>query len=561
MTKKYVVLFLVCMLGQVPAAMLAQDARPLIANVSKAMGADNLKTLQFSAMGSGAATIGQNINPRTAWPVSRIKSYAYEADFGTNRSHVQFTRLQNGSEQPLTQYVSPDSSWNTQFDFWLSPFAFVKAAMAGNAAVRSETIDGMRYNVVTLELQNRYKLVGYINEQNLVERVQTWIADNVTGDTLAEAWYGEYKDFGGIKFPTSIVKKQAGFPVLILAVSDVRSNGSVVVQPRAPIDTPALPTLSVVTEKIADGVFYLKGGTHHSVALEFADHIVMVEAPLNEERSLAVIAEVKKLFPDKPIRYLINTHHHSDHSGGLRTYVDEGATIITQETNKEFFESALSAPRTLSPDRLSRSKKKLVIEAVAEKKVLSDSLRTAEIHLIKDNPHSDGILMVFLPKERIVIEADVFTPAAAAAAAASNRPTLNFVDNVEKLKFDFEKVLPLHGAGAVSRADLYAALGKPAPAMAELLARTQAGPAGQRGQRGQAPPAQTAAAGADGRAQELLDGVCVSCHNLTRVQTKNLAQSDWRLIVNRMKDRGAELSDEDASALTDYLAKTYGPKQ
>ena len=161
MTKKYAVLFLVCMLGQIPAAMLAQDARTVLANVSKAMGADNLKTLRFSAMGSGAATIGQNMNPKTAWPVARVKSYTYEADFGGATSHVQFTRLQNGADQPVNAIrVTPDSSWNTQFDFWLSPFAFVKAAMANNPAVRSETIDGMRYNVVTLDASEQVQTRG-----------------------------------------------------------------------------------------------------------------------------------------------------------------------------------------------------------------------------------------------------------------------------------------------------------------------------------------------------------------------------------------------------------------
>ena len=104
-------------------------------------------------------------------------------------------------------------------------------------------------------------------------------------------------------------------------------------------------------------------------------------------------------------------------------------------------------------------------------------MRTVEIHVIKDNPHSDGMLMVFLPKEKIVIEADVFTPAAAAAAAAINRSTLNFVDNLEKLKFDFDKILPLHGAGAVSRADLYAAVRKPAPAYGGTPGADAAGPA------------------------------------------------------------------------------------
>ena len=267
---------------------------------------------------------------------------------------------------------------------------------------------------------------------------------------------------------------------------------------------------------------------------------------------------MKKLIPNKPIGYVINTHHHFDHSGGLRTYVDEGAVVVTHEMNQNFFQRALSAPRTLNPDRLARSQKKAVIETVVEKKVLSDGARTVEIHAIKDSPHSDGMLMVFLPKEKIVIEADVFTPAS--SPAAIDRSTLNFVDNLEKLKLDFDKILPLHGGGAVSRAELYAAVRKPVPDMAEVLARTPAGTGGQRGQRGQTPAGQTTA-GASDRAQGLLETVCVACHNLNRVQTKNLAQSDWRLIVDRMKDKGAELSDEDASALTEYLAKTYGPKQ
>src|SRR5438034_10548799 len=90
---------------------------------------------------------------------------------------------------------------------------------------------------------------------------------------------------------------------------------------------------------LTDGVFYIRGATHHSAAVEFADHVVVVEGPLNEQRSLAVIAEVKKLVPNKPIRYLVNTHHHFDHSGGLRTYVDQGVTIITHAINKPFYRS------------------------------------------------------------------------------------------------------------------------------------------------------------------------------------------------------------------------------
>src|SRR5207244_958804 len=143
------------------------------------------------------------------------------------------------------------------------------------------TIDGVRYNIVTISIQNKYKLVGYIDERNLVEKVQTWIDSDVLGDMLAEAWYSDYKDFGGVKFPTTIVEKQAGFPVLILTVSDVKPNSSVTI-PAQPAASNPSAAQTVDVERTADGVFYLKGGTHHSVAVEFADHVAIVEAPLNE---------------------------------------------------------------------------------------------------------------------------------------------------------------------------------------------------------------------------------------------------------------------------------------
>ena len=86
----------------------------------------------------------------------------------------------------------------------------------------------------------------------------------------------------------------------------------------------------VVVDKLANGVYYLRGGSHHSLAIDQADHIVVVEGPQNEARSEAVIAKAKELIPNKPIRYVVNTHVHFDHSGGLRTFVDEGATVVTQ---------------------------------------------------------------------------------------------------------------------------------------------------------------------------------------------------------------------------------------
>jgi hypothetical protein len=538
--KKCLTLFVfVLLLTALPGGMLAQNASTIVSNAAKAMGADTLKTIQYSGAGSNAG-IGQNLNPTAAWPLVRVKTYDRQIDFDAPLSRVRMVRIQNDMDQPpQTQDVLPNAAFATQYDIWLTPQGFLKAAMANPSTASSRTIGGKKYNVVSVTLQNKYKLNGYINDQNIVERVETWIDNPVLGDMLVESDFSDYKDFGGIKFPGMIIQKQGGSPVLILVVSDVKPNAAINLQP--PQTAPAAPqAVSVQSQKITDGVYYLTGGTHHSVAVEFSDHSVVIEAPQNEARSLAVIAEVKKLIPNKPIRYLINTHHHFDHSGGLRTYVDEGATIITHQINQPFYEKTFAAPHTLNPDKLAASKKKATIETVnnrmilSDSKVVNDSTRTVELHLIKGSPHNEGILMAYLPKEKLLVEVDVYNPpnqpaaapaapvggqrgaapggqrggngaappagpqrggppatgappaaggqrgaaggrgggpgaapaAPAAPVAPANPATTNLVDNLERLELEYEQILPLHGPGVVTKADLYRAAGKPLPGQA-----------------------------------------------------------------------------------------------
>jgi len=464
-------------------------------------------------------------------------------DLDAGRSQVQLARVQDGApDEILNEYTSADSPWNSQFRFWLTPFGFIKGALANNTTVSSSKIGGVPYTLVTFAVQSKYKVAGYINEQNLLYRVETSIDNDVLGDMPAEAWFNDYKDFNGVKFPTLIVEKQGGHPVLILGVSGLTTNGPVSVAPPSAGAPPAPVALDapVQTEKVADGVYYLKGGTHHSVVVEFMDHAVLIEAPLNEQRSLAIIAEVKKLMPNKPIRYVVNTHHHFDHSGGLRTFVDAGATIITHESSVRFFSAALSAPRTLNPDALARSQKKPVIEGVAEKRSLSDSLRTLELDIVRDNPHHDGMIIGYLPEEKMLIEADVYTP-----GRVVDRETAGFVDNIERLKLDFDTILPLHGPAKPTRADLYAAINRPLRDMNEILAAQVAAPSPRTG------PAASVPAG-----RQILERSCTGCHNLGRVERKR-DETEWRTIVARMQDRGAIISETEVETVLDYLLKTF----
>jgi glyoxylase-like metal-dependent hydrolase (beta-lactamase superfamily II) len=534
----------------IPAALVGQDAKTVLMNTAKAMGAENLRTIYVSGTGSHSVDVGQNRNPDVPWPVGRLRAYTQQMDFDAGRSSVQLVRVENGPEETLNEYISADSPWNSQFRFWLTPFGFIKGALANNATVSSARIAGEPYTLVTFAVQNKYRVAGYINDKNLVYRVETWIDDDVLGDMLTEVWFNEYKDFDGLKFPTLIVEKQAGHPVLILSVSSLKANGPVSIAPPSAAPAPSVPIAPdapLQTDKVADGVYYLNGGTHHSVAVEFSDHAVLIEAPLNEQRSLAVIAEVKKLMPNKPIRYVVNTHHHFDHSGGLRTFVDAGAAIITHESNSRFFSTALSAPRTLNPDALARSQKKPVIEGVAEKRTLGDSLRTLDLHVVRENPHHDGLLIAFLPKEKILIEADVYTP-----ANVVNRDTASLIDNVERLKLDFDAILPLHGRVKPTRADLYAAIGRPLRDMKDILsAQVAATPApGPRG--GAAAPLPAG--------RQILERACSNCHNLQRVERKR-EETEWRAIVGRMQERGAAISDFDVETLLEYLVKTFGPQE
>jgi glyoxylase-like metal-dependent hydrolase (beta-lactamase superfamily II) len=211
----------------------------------------------------------------------------------------------------------------------------------------------------------------------------------------------------------------------------------------------------VITEKLADGVYRITGG-YVALAVEFKDHIVVIECGQSEARGQAVLAEARKAIPGKPIRYVVNTHAHFDHAGGLAPVVAEGIAIITQQDNKAPLERLLSAPRTLAGDALAKSGRRPKIEAVREKRVLSDGTRTLELHHIQNLAHSDGMLVAYLPKERILMSADFNIPAPGQPANAS---LLTLLDNIDRLQIDFDRhvtVHPLTPDRLLSRAELAA---------------------------------------------------------------------------------------------------------
>jgi glyoxylase-like metal-dependent hydrolase (beta-lactamase superfamily II) len=488
--KLTVLLSLATLLASVACA--PQDKGTLQA-AARALGANELKSIEYSGTGKWFQ-FGQAPSPVLPWPAFEVSSFTATVNYETPAARVEMVRTQivePGRARPApiqqhpVQVVSGTSAWNMAappgaapdtppapqpqveadeertMEIWTTPHGFLKAAAAYNAT--TQPANGG--SDVSFTVDGKHKYVGRINAQNQLERVATSIDNPILGDTPVEIKYSEYRDFDGVMFPARIVRSQGGYPVLDITVSKVAANRAAEIAVPDTVRNFTPPAVNVEMEKLADGVYYVKGGTHHSVAIDQRDHIVVVEAPLNEARSTAVIAKVKETIPNKPIRYLINTHSHFDHSGGLRTYVDEGATIVTHALNKPYYEQAWAAPRTINPDKLAASKKSATFETFTDKHVLTDGRRTIEIHHIAGSGHNDAFAMVYLPAEKILVEVDAYAPPAGGAPppAVPSPFAVNLYENIQRLKLDVRQIAALHGPRVATMADLRAFIGQRSP--------------------------------------------------------------------------------------------------
>jgi glyoxylase-like metal-dependent hydrolase (beta-lactamase superfamily II) len=436
----------------------AADVKTVIANASKALGAENLKAIEYSGSGLDFV-LGQAPRPDAPWPKFNDKTYTRLIDFTAPASRLQRIRTQGenpprgGGQQPVLgeqrqdQAVPANSPQAATLpdDLMMSvPYGFLHAAAsAKDATAKAQSKGGKKYTVISFTALNKAPVHGYLNEQNILERVETTIDNTVLGDIPFETTFADYKDFSGLKFPAHIVQKQGGFPVLDLTITDVKTNAAA----NIPAPSPAAPPAAQVSsEKLGDGVYLILGG-YAAIAVDFKDYIVVIEGPQNDQRAEAIIAESKRLFPNKPIKYVVNTHNHFDHAGGLRAFVAEGATVVTHQINKPYYEKIWKNSHHLVPDKLSQSPKKPTFQTVSEKLVLTDGNHVIELHHLQNFGHNDGMLVAYLPKEKVLLEADGFNPAArpATQAPASVSPyTASLAANIERLHLDVERIIPVH---------------------------------------------------------------------------------------------------------------------
>jgi glyoxylase-like metal-dependent hydrolase (beta-lactamase superfamily II) len=471
---------------------MAQDAKAVIANAQKALGDPKSITYSGSAKDVAFQQCGANstamVCQGTHDPMRPINNYVRVIDLTApaSRQTGATNNIGPGGSTTLTpgtffQAVTPQQAdvsqpWGGSLDFYLTPWGFLKGAAENNAtASRRNNHTVLTWSPkVTAPSGKNYVINGYVDDKNMIDRVETWLGENIMGDMHIVATYTGWKDFGGAMAPSKIVQTRGEWPFFEVDVTAAKANPTDVATlapppPAAGRGGPggggagrgAPPALVVTSEKLGDGLYRLTTGpgSYDSVIVEFKDYVMMLEAGQSEARGLAYIAETKKLIPNKPIRYVMNTHPHSDHTGGLPALVAEGATIITQKNNEAFLEKALNTPRTLLNDTLAKNPKKAKVEAVSEKKVYTDGTRTVEMYHIAPAPHSNGLMVAYIPKEKILFQGDFSLPE---PGQPGNDHVKALVPALEKLKLvDFDRYINVHTSAAPqTKAELWKAVGK-----------------------------------------------------------------------------------------------------
>ena len=484
------VLLVIC-LAYPSGIALAQDAKTVIANAQKALGnvtsitySGSARDVSFQQCGANAADM---VCRGTHDPMRPIANYVRVIDLAAPASRHTGATNNIGAGGSTTvapgtffAQVTPQQAdvaqpWAGSLEFYITPWGFLKGAAENSATAARRRVDGKNYTVltwspkVTAPSGKNYTINGYVNDQNQIERVETWLGENIMGDMHILATYTGWKDFGGGTAPAKIVQTRGGWPFFEVNVTAAKANPAdiatlaVAPAPAAGRGGPgggappaggrgpggpggAPPALTVTTEKLGDGLYRLTtgGGSYDSLLIEFRDHLMMLEAGQSEARALAYIAEAKKIAPNKPIRYVMNTHPHSDHTGGLPALVAEGATIVTAKTNEEFFDRALNTPRTLLTDTLAKNPKKARVEAVSDKKVYSDGTHTVEMYHVMPVPHSNGLMIAYFPKERILFQGDFSLPAQAGQPANDHVKALAPI--LKKLNLNFDRYINVHAS-------------------------------------------------------------------------------------------------------------------
>jgi len=465
------------LLASIVAVAIGGCARPtperqIVDDAAAALGgADRIAAVRTLVIeGSGTnGNLGQDMTPDATGQTFAVSNYRRAIDVAGARVRIEQTRTPNFTyfqgPQPQKQVLGIDgdvgynvaangnatrvpnaAARDRRAEAFHHPLTIVRAALDPAATLSNPRTAGSESVVDVTTSGGLGFTLAIDNGTKLPTRVVS-MTDNVNlGDVAIETSFADYQDVSGLKLPARFTTNTDKTTTATLQVSKqaVDADAGDLAAPEAarsatPITGPA--PANVTAEVVAKGVWWLAGQSHHSVLVEFSDHLTLIEAPQNDTRALAVIAKARELVPGKPLTHVVNTHHHFDHSGGIRAAVSEGLAVITQKASAAFYQDAVARAHTIAPDALAKNPKPLKLETVDEELDLKDASMTVTLYRIAGSGHGDTILMAYFPRERLLVEADVYTPGGAIAPYAEN-----FLENIKKRNLRVDKIVPIHGA-------------------------------------------------------------------------------------------------------------------
>ncbi len=428
---------------------------------------EGIKTITIEGEGLNY-NLGQDMKPEAATQQFAISGFIRKIDVANRRQRVEQTRtpkfayFQGPQPQTQIQAMDGDVAFNVnpagqpsriaaqaerdrRTEWYHHPITALRAA--GTAATSVSNVRTIGTDVRQADFTSGdQQWTMTIDAAGLPLSISSRTAHPNLGDVVMTTTFADYQDTNGIKLPARLTGKVDEFTTweinatrqsIDADLGDLAAPAAVAAKP-AP---PAPPNVAV--QSLGKGVWLLAGQSHHSALIEFADHLMLIDAPQSEARTLAVIAKAKELVPNKSLNRVVTTHHHFDHTAGLRAAVYSGLSVITHAGNKEWVEHMARRPHTIQPDILAKNVSRLNVETVDAEREFKDQSMTVMLYHVAGNPHSDTMLMAYIPRDRILIQVDAFSPGSAVQPYAAN-----LMENIQKRNLRVDTIVPLHGAVA-----------------------------------------------------------------------------------------------------------------
>jgi hypothetical protein len=446
-----------------PEAKFVQDVAAALG------GQDRIKAIKTLAIEGEAVApnLGQNRMPDSELPVWKVTEFRRIIDLANGRMRSQqlrtaqflfagalVQRQQQGLDGNVAYNIGADGNATRagdqamrerRMEMFHHPVTIVRAALEPSAKVANLRQEGNDQVIDVTTAQGDAYVMTVDSTTKLPSRVESMSYQPNMGDVAVVTSFAGYEEVGGVKLPKRLTTNMDKYLQFDLEVSrnsvdadagDLAASEAVKAAP-----APGPPPVNVTVEQVAQGIWWLAGsGNHRSIVFEFDDHLTLFEAPVNEARTKAVIDKARTL-SQKPLTHAIVSHHHFDHSGGLRVAVAEQLTIVTHRASEEFFKDLVARKHTIVPDALAKNPQPLKLELVDDELTLKDKSMEVRLYHLLDNPREGTNLFAYVPRDRILVHADLYD-----SAWLRHSWGENVLSNIARRKLKVDRHVPVHGA-------------------------------------------------------------------------------------------------------------------